>query len=51
MKYQIICTKTATTTAYRATQAEAEALASRMERMGYLVNIWERDEHGARPLR
>lgn len=51
MTYQIVYAKTTPAIAYRATLAEAEQLARRMERLGYTVSIWERSESSARPVR
>lgn len=50
MKYQIIYTKNAPTIAYRNTIEEARELAKRLERMGYIVSIWEQGADGIRPV-
>lgn len=51
MKYMIVYGKTDPLTAYRNTLEEAKCLEEKLKNSGYTVDIWEKDENGARKIK
>lgn len=50
MKYQIVYTKSFPLTTLASTEADAKAIAARLEKAGYIVGIYQRTEAGSRKI-